>query len=163
MRPKYTETMLRMTREIQDLAKDLPPGKGHQIMNRCSKINMTIRKIKNMNTEDNFTSQQIADRYNAKKAVFEAMTQGRKISFLDSKEFEVSEMHTTICPFRKDIDSKSLPWDLKEFEVSEIHTTICQIRKDIDSKSFPWDLKDKWITFGNRNKRCKEYWLERRA
>lgn len=135
MRPKYTETMLRLTREIQDLAKDLPPGKGHQIFNRCSKINVIIKKIKDMNIEDNFTSQQIADRYNAKKAVFEAMCQGRKLSFLDSREFEVSEFHTTIC----------------------------QIRKDIDSKNLPWDLKDRWITFGKQGKRCKEYWLERRT
>ena len=135
MRPKYTETMLRLTREIQALAKDLPPGKGHQIANRCSKINLLIKKIKDMNTEDNFTSQQIADRYNAKKAVFEAMCQGRKVSCLDSREFEVSEFHTTIC----------------------------KIRQDIDSKSLPWDLKDRWITFGKQGKRCKEYWLERRT
>ena len=135
MRPRYTETMLRLTREIQDLAKDLPPGKGHQIFNRCSKINVIIKKNKDMNIEDNFTSQQIADRYNAKKAVFEAMCQGRKLSFLDSREFEVSEFHTTIC----------------------------QIRKDIDSKNLPWDLKDRWITFGKHGKRCKEYCLERRT
>lgn len=88
-----------------------------------------------MNTEDNSTSQQIADRYNAKKAVFEAMCKGRKVSFLDSREFEVSEFHTTIC----------------------------KIRQDIDSKSLPWDLKDRWITFGKHGKRCKEYWLERRV
>lgn len=135
MRAKYTETMLRMTREIQKLARDLPPGKGYQIANRCSKINLLIRKSKDMNTEDNFTSQQIADRYNAKKAVFEAMCQGRKVSCLDSREFEVSEFHTTIC----------------------------KIRQDIDSKSLPWDLKDRWITFGKHGKRCKEYWLERRV
>lgn len=135
MRPKYTETMLRLTREIQALAKDLPPGKGHQIANRCSKINVIIKKIKVMNTEDNFTPQQIADGYNAKKAVFEAMCQGRKVSCLDSREFEVSEFHTTIC----------------------------KIRQDIDSKSLPWDLKDRWITFGKHGKRCKEYWLERRV
>ena len=135
MRPKYTETMLRLTREIQALANDLPPGKGHQIANRCSKINVIIKKIKDMNTEDKFTSQQIADRYNAKKAVFEAMCQGRKVSCLDSREFEVSEFHTTIC----------------------------KIRQDIDSKSLPWDLKDRWITFGKQGKRCKEYWLERRV
>ena len=135
MRAKYTETMLRMTREIKKLARDLPPGKGHQIMNRCSKINLLIRKSKYMNTEDNFTSQQIADRYNAKKAVFEAMCKGRKVSFLDSREFDVSQFHTTIC----------------------------KIRKDIDSKSLPWDLKGRWITFGKHGKRCKEYWLERRV
>ena len=133
MKAKYTETMLRMTREIHDLARDLPPGKRHQIMNRCSKINLLIRKSKDM-TEDNFTSQQIDDRYNAKKAIFEAMTKGRKVSFLDSREFEVSEFHTTIC----------------------------KIRKDIDSKSLPWELKDQWISFGRHGKRCKEYWLEKR-
>ena len=135
MRAKYTETMLRLTREIQALAKDLPPGKGHQIMNRCSKINLLIRKSKDMNIEDNFTSQQIADRYNAKKAVFEAMCQGRKVSCLDSREFEVSEFHTTIC----------------------------KIRQDIYFNSLPWNLKDRWITFGKHGKRCKEYWLERRV
>ena len=127
--------MLRLTREIQALAKNLPPGKGHQIANRCSKLNVIIKKIKDKNTDDNFTSQQIADRYNAKKAVFEAMCQGRKVSFLDSREFEVSEFHTTIC----------------------------KIRQDIDSKSLPWDLKDRWITFGKHGKRCKEYWLETRV
>ena len=98
---------------------------------------MIINKKTNttMVTEDNFTSQQIADMYNAKKAIFEAMTQGRKISFLDSREFEVSEFHTTIC----------------------------KIRKDIDSKSLPWELKDQWISFGRHGKRCKEYWLEKRV
>ena len=46
MRPKCTETMLRLIREIQALAKDLPPGKGHQIANRCDKITMVIKKSK---------------------------------------------------------------------------------------------------------------------
>ena len=124
-------------REIQQAAQGLPAGKKHPIINRCSKAIMIINKKTNttMVTEDNFTSQQIADRYNAKKAIFEAMTQGRKISFLDSREFEVSEFHTTIC----------------------------KIRKDIDSKSLPWELKDQWISFGRHGKRCKEYWLEKRV
>lgn len=135
MKAKHTDNILRLARVIQEIAKGLAPGKRHQIQNRCSRISVLTRKTKDMNTEDNFTSRQIADRYNAKKAVFEAMTQGRKVSFLDSREFEVSEMHTIIC----------------------------KIRKDIDSKSLPWDLKDRWITFGKHGKRCKEYWLERRT
>lgn len=137
MKPKYDENLVRIMREIQEAAQGLPPGKKHPIINRCSKVIMIINKKSNriMATEDNFTSQQIADRYNAKKAIFEAMCQGRKVSFLDSREFEVSEFHTTIC----------------------------QIRKDIDSKSLPWELKDQWITFGRHGKRCKEYWLERRV
>lgn len=135
MKAKHTDNIFRLAREIQEIAKGLAPGKRHQIQNRCSRISVLTRKTKDMNTEDNFTSQQIADRYNAKKAVFEAMTQGRKVSFLDSREFEVSEMHTIIC----------------------------KIRKDIDSKSLPWELKDQWISFGRHGKRCKEYWLERRV
>ncbi len=137
MKPKYDENLVRIMREIQDAAQGLPPGKKHPIINRCSKAIMIINKKSNriMATEDNFTSQQIADRYNAKKAIFEAMCQGRKVSFLDSREFEVSEFHTTIC----------------------------QIRKDIDSKALPWELKDQWITFGRHGKRCKEYWLEKRV
>ena len=135
MKAKHTDNILRLAREIQEIAKGLAPGKRHQIQNRCSKISVITRKTKDMNTEDNFTSQQIADRYNAKKAIFEAMTKGRKVSFLDSREFEVSEFHTTIC----------------------------KIRKDIDSKSLPWELKDQWISFGRHGKRCKEYWLEKRV
>ena len=134
MKAKHTDNILRMVREIQEIAKGIASGKRHQIQNRCSRINVLIRKTKDMDTEDNFTSRQIADRYNAKKAVFEAMCQGRKVSFLDSREFEVAEFHTTIC----------------------------KIRKDIDSKSLPWELKDRWISFGKYGKRCKEYWLERR-
>ena len=134
MKAKHTDNILRLAREIQEIAKDLAPGKRHQIQNRCSRINILTRKTTDMNIEDNFTSRQIADRYNAKKAVFEAMCQGRKVSFLDS-------------------------W---EFEVAEFHTTICNIRKDIESKSLPWELKDRWISFGKYGKRCKEYWLERR-
>ena len=132
MKAKHTDNILRLAREIQEISKGLAPGKRHQIMNRCSRINVLTRKTKDMDTEDNFTSRQIADRYNAKKAVFEAMCDGRKVSFLDSREFEVSEFHTTIC----------------------------KIRKDIESKSLPWELKDRWISFGKYGKRCKEYWLE---
>lgn len=81
------------------------------------------------------THKQIVDRYNAKKAVFEAMMNGRKISLLDSMEFEVSEMHTTIH----------------------------YIRKEIEEKNFPYILKDEWIEFGRHGKKCKRYWLEAKA
>lgn len=119
----------------RETCKGSPTGQGASDSEQMQQDQFVIRKSKDMNTEDNFTSQQIVDRYNAKKAIFEAMTQGRKVSFLDSREFEVSEMHTIIC----------------------------KIRKDIDSKSLPWELKDQWISFGRHGKRCKEYWLERRV
>lgn len=121
--------------EIKTLTSDLPPGKRNQISNRCDKISSTIRKMKVMNTEDHQTQRQIADRYIAKKAIFDAMMNGRKISFLDSAEFEVSEMHT------------------------QMHC----IRQDIEDKKLPYVLKDEWMAFGKHGKRCKRYWLEAKS
>ena len=121
--------------EIKSLTSDLPQGKRNQISNRCDKISSTIKKMKIMNTEDHQTQRQIADRYIAKKAIFEAMLGGRKISLLDSVEFEVSQMHTQIS----------------------------SIRKDIEDKNLPWVLKDEWMEFGNHGKKCKRYWLENKS
>lgn len=78
------------------------------------------------------TNKQIADRYIAKKAIFQAMVEGRRISFLDAHEFEVSEMHT------------------------QMHC----IRKDIEDHNLPYILKDEWMEFGKHGKKCKKYWLE---
>lgn len=78
------------------------------------------------------TQKQIVDRYNAKMAIFNAMVNGRRISLLNSQEFKVSQMHTTIC---------------------------C-IRKDLEDKNLPWVMKDEWIATGPYGKRIKEYWFE---
>lgn len=78
------------------------------------------------------TSGQIADRYTARQAIFSAMRNGRHITFLDSTEFQVSQMHTQICV----------------------------IRQEILRKGLPYVLKGKWTTFGKEGKRCKEYWIE---
>lgn len=136
MKPKYNETIWKVLAEIKDLSKDLPQGKRNQISNRCDKISSTIKKMKVMNTsETKQTQRQIADRYIAKKAIFDAMMNGRRISFLDSAEFEVSEMHT------------------------QMHC----IRKDIEEKNLPVVLKDDWMEFGKHGKKCKRYWLEARS
>ena len=132
MKPKYTENIVRLTEEIRNIARDLPPGKRHQIINRCNKINMAIKKTDNMDKEYQQTHKQIVDRYNAKKAIYEAMTQGRHISLEDSLEFAVSQMHTTICT----------------------------IRQDLKKKSLPYVMKDRWIDSGKYRKKIKEYWLE---
>lgn len=85
-----------------------------------------------MNTLTGQTSQQSADRYNAKKAIFKAMIEGREISMLDSSEFGVSQMHTQIC----------------------------NIRADIREKNLPYIMTDRWITFGKYGKRCKAYRIQ---
>lgn len=136
MTPKYDRTIDNLIGEIRTLSKSYPKGKSNQIGNRCDKLQLLIKKsLRLMNNDNEQTQRQVADRYNAKKAIFEAMTQGRHISLLDSREFEISQMHTTIC----------------------------DIRRDIEDKNLPFSMKDRWITFGVHNKRCKEYWLEERS
>ena len=93
---------------------------------------MEIKKTGNRDKEYQQTHKQIVDRYNAKQAIYEAMTQGRHISLEDSLEFAVSQMHTTIC----------------------------FIRKDLQKKSLPYVMKDRWIDSGKYRKKIKEYWLE---
>ena len=55
------------------------------------------------------THKQIVDRYNARKAIFQAMTEGRRINLYDSVEFKVAEMHTQICCIRQNIERRNLP------------------------------------------------------
>ena len=133
MKPKYTENIVRLTEEIRNIARDLPPGKRHQIINRCSKINVLTSKQNTYMDKHQQISRQIADRYNARKAIYEAMTKGIHITLEDSMEFAVSQMHTTIC----------------------------FIRKDLEKKSLPYVMKDRW-TDSRNGKKIKEYWLEER-
>lgn len=122
-------------------AASLPEGVARRISNHLNKAVVVSRRYERTGkalaapvAEDdpNFTSQQIADRYIAKKAIFDALTKGRRISFLDSREFNVSEMHT------------------------QMHC----IRQDIEDKNLPYTLHSRWIGCGLAGKRCKEYWLE---
>jgi hypothetical protein len=43
-----------------------------------------------------------AQKYIAKKAIFEAMTNGRKLSQMDCREFEVEDMRTPISHMKDD-------------------------------------------------------------
>lgn len=116
IKPKYEESIWRLCREINDIASTLPVGKRNMIANRLGKIQMLHRKInKKMDTEIiNQSNEQIAARYNAKKAILQAMIDGRTISFLDSSEFKVSEMHTQMHCIARDIEKKKLPYILRK-------------------------------------------------
>ena len=48
----------------------------------------------------------------------------------------------------------------EEFELSQMPTTICKIRKRILHNSLPYVMRDRWITIGENKVQCKEYWLE---
>jgi hypothetical protein len=94
-----------------------------------------LKNTKAMKEEFKQTHGQIVDRYNAKKAIFEAMVAGRRISLLHSGEFRVAEMHTQVCA----------------------------IRKDIERKQLPYIMRSRWIEIPSTGKNIKEYWLEGRV
>ena len=138
---KYDAKIEDAVRQIRAAVKDLPKGDRLLIENKLDRISsQTKRAIRRgawkpdepVSESYTPTNAQIADRYNAQKAVMQAMIGGRKISFLDSKEFEVSQMHTTIT----------------------------KIRKRIEEKKLPYILCDENFTFGvNNAKRGKRYWM----
>lgn len=127
----------------KEAAATLPEGESRRLSNHLNRALVGLHRYERKrktnsitapreDVESQMTNRQIADRYIAKKAIFEALAKGRHISFLDSREFKVSEMHT------------------------QMHC----IRTDIADKRLPYVLKSKWREAGLAGKRCKEYWLE---
>ena len=130
---KFDSTLSKMRATAGAIEND---GIRNRLLNYIDKLTGTVRRA---STHPSFevsldeqTPEQIADRYIARKAIFEAMLHGRKITLKDSKEFRCSEMHT------------------------QIHC----IRRDIEDRNLPYVLKDRWISIAPYNKRCKVYWLE---
>ncbi len=115
---------------IRKLAELLPAGKARYLINRCGQIGIYARKAQAIadaklrtipapkeTAGDITTAEDIAARYNAKRAVFEAMCRGRRVSLENEDEFRTREMHTIICFIRKDIREKGLPWVLCDQEI----------------------------------------------
>lgn len=137
---KYDIKIEDAVRQIRTAVSQLPSGQRTFIENKLDRISsQTKRAIRKgawkpdepVSESYTPTNAQIADRYNAQKAVMQAMIGGRKISFLDSDEFEVSQMHTTIT----------------------------KIRRDIEKRKLPYILCDEVFHFGEKNKPAKKYWM----
>lgn len=137
---KYDPNIQDAVRQIRIAISQLPSGQRTFIENKLDRITSQTKrairrgawKVDEPKTESYTpTQQQIADRYNAQKAVMQAMIGGRKISFLDSKEFGVSQMHTTIT----------------------------KIRQDIAKRNLQYVLCDEVFHFGEKNKPAKKYWM----
>lgn len=93
MKPQYNKTINNLLMDIRSMAKDnLPKGVARQIANRCDKIAVTCRRRGAEPDEDI----QEYRRFNAKKAILEALIEGRHLSQMDCKEFMVEDMRTPI-------------------------------------------------------------------
>ena len=111
---------------LKKLVPYLPAGKARALLNKCDKISSYASKAQAMvdaptgslfprpQAGPNYepTQEDIAARYNAKKAIFQALMAGRVISLENAAEFKVSQMHTQISTIRREIEDKRLPWVL---------------------------------------------------
>ena len=103
---------------IRKMANLLPPGKGRALLNKCDRLEQLGRKAQAMADSpvgelfprpvhadyDARTQDDIANQMRYKKAIYEAMLNGRKVSLKDAAEFRVSQMHTAISQIRDDIN-----------------------------------------------------------
>lgn len=109
---------------IKKLAAFLPKGKANALLNKCAKIGAYARKgqalieapqgslfPREVHAPEVSTNEDIAARYVARRAIFEAM-KSRKVSLEDAERFRVSQMHTQIHCIRREIQDKRLPWVL---------------------------------------------------
>lgn len=109
---------------IKKLAAFLPNGKANALLNKCAKIGAYARKGQALieapqgslfpreeHAGEVSTNEDIAARYVARRAIFEAM-KSRKVSLEDAERFRISQMHTQIHCIRREIQDKQLPWVL---------------------------------------------------
>lgn len=107
---------------LRKIAAALPTKQRHALINHCGKLAGYAKKAQAIADAhlytpthagyDARTTDDLAAQAEAKKAVFEAMKAGRKVSLRDGREFHHSQMHTVICKIRQDIDRKDLPWEM---------------------------------------------------
>lgn len=93
MRPQYSDTLIQLNKEISEIAKDLPQGKYHQVINRCNRSNLIIKKT--FKKEDS-TDEMRDIRFSAQMAIFHALLNGRHLSQMDCAEFMIEDMRTPI-------------------------------------------------------------------
>lgn len=123
---KIDKRILAEVEGLRKLAALLPPGKGRALQNKCDTITTLARKAQALVDAPvgslfpqpgqlpryEATNEDIAARYSARKAIFNALLAGRVISLEDAAEFRVSQMHTQMAGIRREIQDKGLPYVL---------------------------------------------------
>lgn len=124
---------------IRKAAEALPAGKRLTILNKCSKLQTYACKAQKIIESgrvrhaayDARTQDDMAAQARAKKAVFQAMLDGRRVDLTMAADFQLSQMHTAIH----------------------------QIRRDIWKKNLPYELCDEWVRPGDGARPYKRYWI----
>lgn len=109
---------------IRQAATALPTGKRNQVLNRCNRIDLILRRNtrvpeaglarKAASTAEADTrtaaeqSEQVAEQYNTAQRIVAALLAGRTLSQRDSKEFKTTAFHSRIADARR-IISRQYP------------------------------------------------------
>ena len=136
---KHTAELVEGIRKITMKASGLKMGERNAILNKLDKLNVKARKANAQLQRGHYrtaaydarTQEDMAAQARAKKAVFQAMMEGRRVDLTMAERFQVSQMHTAIS----------------------------QIRKDITKKNLPVILCDEWFRPGDGQRPFKKYWL----
>jgi hypothetical protein len=96
MREKYERMIRAELQGIQESIRFASAGTRNKVGNRCRKVLLIIKKINKI--------MEAQERYIARRAIFEAMTNGRKLSQMDCREFEVEDMRTPMSHMREEFE-----------------------------------------------------------
>jgi len=122
-----------------ETSKTMTPGEKNSILNRLSSIEIWAKKaaakimrgVRHTADYSALTNDDIAAIEDGKKAVWQALLQGRHIDLTASEEFKTSQFHTVISKIRRDIARK---------------------RPDLI-------LCDEWVRPGDGRRPYKRYWI----
>ena len=87
---------------IRTAAAYLPAGKRNQVINRCNRIELILKRTPEADTRTPAEQvDQIVANYNTAQRIVAALLSGRVLSQRDSKEFKTTAFHSRICDARR--------------------------------------------------------------
>ena len=97
---QQTQKITALLNEIKVISSELPKGKSHMVHNRCSKI-QTIIKKPHLWKENEQEIPNDMERPSAKKAILNALLEGRHLSQMDCAEFMIEDMRTVVSHLKE--------------------------------------------------------------
>ena len=110
---KYTLDGIR-----KDASQALKPGKARAVSNYCDRINLWMRRAEN--------EMQPAQKYNATQAIYNALCNGRHLSQLNCREFQIEDMRTPVSHMRDRIDAAGLKLCKRRFPSPVTGASLCE-------------------------------------
>lgn len=95
-------------------AQSLPMGKRNQVLNRCDRIQLLLRKAQKSHTPTPTEQHdEIKGRADSTRRIVAALLAGDTLSYLDSERFGTSEFHTRIVNARHLIEDRYPEYTLR--------------------------------------------------